>query len=294
MKRSRAWCAVLVGAALGSGALPLAAQERAVGGIGITVWTDANYRGESATFRGNVADLSAYRLSGKISSLRIAAGEYWEACEETNYGGRCQVYSGTESNLKGSSWNDRINSLRRVNYSGGGVAPPTPPSATARVILYSQPNYQGQRIAFAQSVADLASSHFSNRARSARVIGTWQLCEATQFLTCKMVNSDQPNLARMGLSAKVSSLRPASDGSVEVPIAPRLVLYGGLSMNGLSREYTSGTSNTSVPRARSAAVRGTWLVCAQPNFRPPCKEISSDMPDLLASGLPTILSARPK
>ena len=91
-KASRlAACALLVAGALWPD--PAAAQSaRQVGGVGITVFRDENYRGRNATFLRNVPDLDAYELNDRISSLRVGPGEYWEACEHPKYRGRCQVF----------------------------------------------------------------------------------------------------------------------------------------------------------------------------------------------------------
>jgi hypothetical protein len=112
--------------------LPLASQDpaRATGGVGLSVWKDANYRGENATFRNDVADLSRYGLRGSISSLRAGPGELWEVCERVNYGGNCQVFSGSEPNLDRNNWNDRIASVRRVKNGGGGGGDPAFAAAT--------------------------------------------------------------------------------------------------------------------------------------------------------------------
>lgn len=61
------------------------AQEREMGGVGITVFADRNFRGESATFREDVPDLRPFGLNDKISSLRIGPGEQWEVCERPEY-----------------------------------------------------------------------------------------------------------------------------------------------------------------------------------------------------------------
>ena len=46
-----------------------------MGGVGITVFTDMNFRGKSATFRQDVSDLSRFDLNDKISSLKVAPGD---------------------------------------------------------------------------------------------------------------------------------------------------------------------------------------------------------------------------
>ena len=67
------------------------AQERQMGGVGITVFVDQNFRGKSATFRQDVPNLDLIGLNDKVSSLRVGRGERWEICEHADYQGRCVV-----------------------------------------------------------------------------------------------------------------------------------------------------------------------------------------------------------
>lgn len=110
-----------------------AAQQRDIGGIGITVFEDRNFRGENATFLQDTPTLGSFRLDNRISSLRVGPGEMWEACEEAYFRGRCQVFSGTESDLGRVRWDNRISSLRRVQ-GGGGYQPPRPPMGSSAVL----------------------------------------------------------------------------------------------------------------------------------------------------------------
>src|SRR5215218_10724436 len=75
-------------------------QPRQIGGVGITVYDDIGFRGDNATFRNDEPDLGSARFGGKISSLRVAEGELWEGCAGTNYRPPCQVFSGSESDLR--------------------------------------------------------------------------------------------------------------------------------------------------------------------------------------------------
>lgn len=81
------------------------------GNTSITVYRDANYRGQSMTFRQEVPNLRNSGLNDAISSMRLGRGS-WEVCEDANYRGRCQVIDGDVSNLGRTGWNDRISSLR--------------------------------------------------------------------------------------------------------------------------------------------------------------------------------------
>lgn len=87
------------------------------GNTSITVYRDANYRGQSMTFRQEVPNLRNSGLNDAISSMRLGRGS-WEVCEDANYRGRCQVVSGDVSNLGRTGMNDRISSLRPARRGG--------------------------------------------------------------------------------------------------------------------------------------------------------------------------------
>ena len=77
----------------------------------ITVYRDANFRGQSMTFREEIPNLRNSGMNDAISSMRLGRGA-WEVCEDANYRGRCQIIDGDVSNLGRTGWNDRISSLR--------------------------------------------------------------------------------------------------------------------------------------------------------------------------------------
>ena len=77
----------------------------------ITVYRDANYRGQSMSFRQEMPNLRNSGMNDAISSMRLGRGA-WEVCEDANYRGRCQIIDGDVSNLGRTGWNDRISSLR--------------------------------------------------------------------------------------------------------------------------------------------------------------------------------------
>lgn len=98
----------------GSSVLCVAQVERQMGGIGITVFQDRNFRGRTLTFQRDIPNLRSYNMDRRISSLRIGPGEQWEVCASPNFRGGCVVVSGEESDLRRNGWNDRIASVRRV------------------------------------------------------------------------------------------------------------------------------------------------------------------------------------
>ena len=87
------------------------------GNTSITVYRDANYRGQSMTFREEIPNLRNSGLNDAISSMRLGRGS-WEVCEDANYRGRCQIISSDVRDLGRSGLNDRISSLRPARRGG--------------------------------------------------------------------------------------------------------------------------------------------------------------------------------
>ena len=87
------------------------------GNTSITVYRDANYRGQSMTFREEIPNLRNSGLNDAISSMRLGRGN-WEVCEDANYRGRCQIITSDVRDLGRSGLNDRISSLRPARRGG--------------------------------------------------------------------------------------------------------------------------------------------------------------------------------
>jgi hypothetical protein len=285
------------------------AQERQMGGVGITVYTDSNFRGKSATFREDVTDLSRHGINDRISSLRVASGEQWEVCVDSYYQGRCVVVSGDEPELSRNSWSDVISSMRRVG-SGGARPParPRPPSQSDwYVVLYDQPNYRGTPTNYNGQVLDLGSS----RARSVTIgRGVWELCEGSSFSgRCVTLDRSVPDLRTHGLSNRVSSLRPIGSGGGGGPTTrptPRppqaqsdwyIVLYDQPSYRGNPMNYKGPVSDLSGFNRRAQSVtigKGVWELCEEPNFSGRCVTLDTSVPDLRSHDLSRrVSSVRP-
>lgn len=92
------------------------------GGPGITVFEDRNFRGDTATYRGNISNLPS-RFNNRISSVRVGDDEQWQVCDQPNYRGQCITISGEEGDLGRNDWDNRISSMRRLGGGGGGGWP---------------------------------------------------------------------------------------------------------------------------------------------------------------------------
>lgn len=288
-------------ALLGAAVTPVHAQrDREMGGIGLTVWSDSNYRGSNHTFRDDNPDLRSIGMTDRISSLRAGGGEVWEVCSEPRYAGRCQVFSGDEPDLQRRGWNDIISSVRRVRQGGRGGGFPGRPTTLE---LYAGIDYSGQRVAMTGATSDFRRIDFNDRAMSLRVPRNqpWEICVHNNFDDCRVVTEDVPDLSRLGISRMLSSARPRSGrgggGGIFPGVKPRLVLYDrtGYSGRSLTIEDSRSTLSFFGNQAGSAQVVGRWELCDEPGFNGRCVTVSSDVRDLARLGLrDRVSSVRPR
>ncbi|HEV7228627.1 beta/gamma crystallin-related protein [Brevundimonas sp.] len=81
------------------------------------VYTDANWRGASTRFDGEVPNLASSGFNDRISSMQLRGR--WEICTDAYFRGSCQVVDGDVRNLGNTGFNDRISSMRPVRGGGG-------------------------------------------------------------------------------------------------------------------------------------------------------------------------------
>lgn len=97
--------------------------DRPVGGWGpgggwgggqhsITIYRDADYRGQSLSFRDEVRDLRRSGMNDATSSIRLRGS--WEVCVDADFRGRCEIVHNDVRDLRNSGINDRISSMRPV------------------------------------------------------------------------------------------------------------------------------------------------------------------------------------
>jgi beta/gamma crystallin len=279
---------LIVLAATAAGTIGLIhAQERQMGGVGITVFADPNFRGRSATYQQDVPDLEPLGLNDKTSSVRVGPGEQWELCEHSNYQGRCVVVSGDEPDLRRNSWNDLISSFRKV---GGGRGRPWPPTqSNTSIVLFDRANYQGNPASVDGPTPDLF--RFNASAQSVMIgRGSWQLCEGINFTgRCVLLNTSVPDLRAYNLLNRVHSLRPIGSGGLPPPPPTNedwyIVLYDQLSYRGKPTDYRHEEPNLNA-RVQSVLIgRGVWELCDGRNFTGQCVTLRANAPDLRAYNL---------
>jgi hypothetical protein len=83
--------------------------------------------------------------------------------------------------------------------------------AGAQVTFYSGEGFHGRSLTVDRPMRDLDRTDFNDRASSAVVQnGRWQVCEDAHFAgRCMILRpGEYPSLARMGMSNRISSVRP--------------------------------------------------------------------------------------
>lgn len=158
---------------------------RVFGRVRVVVWADKQFRGASDEFDRDVPDLRLRVMDGRrdwndrIDSFRVLGpgrgrGGFFgnvgrddrdnrpsrdRICvyEDVNYGGRSQCWDADEEerNLQGRGWNDRISSIRVFGR--------------ARVEVYRDANYRGQRLRIDRDAPDLGAINWSDQISSFQV-----------------------------------------------------------------------------------------------------------------------------
>lgn len=276
------------------------AQGGQMGGIGLTVFADADYKGRNATFRNDTPDLAPYGMDDRISSLRVGPGEVWEVCELPNYQGRCQIFSGADTALRSSGWSDIISSARLVR-DGNMSALPMPPPVVATLELFADDRFRGERRVLTGEVPDLGRLDFDDRAASIRLgrSQAWEVCLDRNYRGCRVVDTDWSELSELDLKRRISSLRPYRRGGVAPPVAEgRIVLFDDRNFKGraLPVDRAQPVLSGFQDKAESVQVTsGLWEICERAGFGGRCAMVSSNVTDLGALGLRNrVKSVRPR
>jgi beta/gamma crystallin len=83
-------------------------------------------------------------------------------------------------------------------------------SANGSLVLYSEDEYQGTAAPFEAEQANLSGAGWNNQAESLSIRegDVWEVCAETDFKDCKRIDSNIPDLGKLGLNKKISSIRP--------------------------------------------------------------------------------------
>jgi hypothetical protein len=253
------------------------AQGREMGGVGITVFKERNFRGDTATYTSDVPNLDGTGFNDEVSSIRVGPGERWQICRDANYQGRCVVVSGEENDLRRNSWNDVISSMRRI--SGGW----NPPDQNDYIVLFTDYNYRGEPSNYSGP-----APYLDRRARSITIgRGTWQLCEGTNYTgRCITLSQSSANLNSLGFANRIASARPAGSIPTQPPITqrPYIVLFSQTNYRGTPTNYNSERSNISKSTGSITIGQGVWEVCSGRNFTGRCETLSQSTSNFATFG----------
>lgn len=186
--------------------------------------------------------------------------------------------------------------------------------AAADVVFYERESFEGRSFTTAREVRNLERRGFDDRASSAEVrSGRWEVCDGERFRgNCMVLRAGKyPSLSAMGLSDRVSSVRPVSsnariDDSRYAPAAPPqrsaasplITFYDNEGFQG--RAFNTGRQVVNMERAgfndraSSVVVIGDrWEVCESSQFRGKCTVLRQGRyPSLTATGLNRVSSVR--
>jgi len=195
-------------------------------GSGVTVFTNPNFGGRSASVNGDIADFRQYNMNDQITSIQIPNGETWEICQDIDFGNQCTTVSGNIADLRGMGWNDRISSMRRVSgsryrnnrgYNDGrnndgrnndgryndSVGTSGSYANQRGLVFFDRPNFRGGTTL----VTNNGSTGNVPRAGSVQVRGggAWRVCDNQG--DCATIDRDVNDMRELGLNGRVTSVR---------------------------------------------------------------------------------------
>ena len=242
MHRTTAVAVGLVVVILFIGATAAAAAE-------IQVCEHKNYGGRCVTLLHGVNDLREWGMAGIISSFRVQSGT-WRLCTGTDLHGSCQDFTRSVPDLSGNRLQDAVVSLRPVRTGSG--------ASGMAIVVYTAPNYRGRSLVFSDDAVDLRQQGLNDRIASVRVLGgRWQICADINYVGCRSVTADIPDLGAIGWGSRISSIREGERWWGE----------SGGRQGGTGGGYPSGGYGTGGGRGGYQAEVPTVVLFAEPNFR---------------------------
>jgi Beta/Gamma crystallin len=150
----------------------------------ITFYQDDNYRGRQFTADRPVPNFARDGFNDRVHSAVVHEGR-WEICVDADFAGSCGVLApGAYPNL--GAYAGRISSVRPVDgrYSGnpGNRNDDRGRGRDARATLYEGLNLTGRSYSLNESMPNLGTTGFNDRASSLRVeSGYWIFCSDSEF-----------------------------------------------------------------------------------------------------------------
>jgi hypothetical protein len=254
----------------------------------IELYGQPGFRGRTLKLDRDAATMQGTGFDDRASSVVVTDGT-WQLCSDPNYQGTCRVFARGRYADLGYGMAKQVSSARLVRryrdapsvLSGGVEAPDSvSPDGTAKVILFSEPNFRGESLAISGVQGSLERAGFDNEAESMVVeSGRWTMCTEAYFRgDCKVVGPGRyRNLRDAGLGRSLSSIRPASADAAAAPARATsdIELFGNANFEGVAFGSTRDVSNlgptTYNDKVSSVIVHaGRWELCSDGEYAGRC------------------------
>lgn len=188
----------------------------------LTLYARDNFNGKRLRAHDTIANLANSGFNDRATSVVVRDG-VWQLCDDAYFRGRCvTLQPGRYRSLREIGLNNRISSAREIGDwgqpprpgPGGGGGPGGGWGGGSRAVLYSNPDFHGERfVVDGNLLPDLANTGFNDRAQSLRVErGYWIFCSDAGFQgTCRTFGPGSYPSLGWGLDNKVSSGRRISN-----------------------------------------------------------------------------------
>ncbi len=185
----------------------------------VEVYTNPDFTGQAMTVDGDIDSLRNTGFNDRIQSMRVFGGN-WEACEDRDYRGACQVFGPGDYRRLPPQLDRSISSMRRLaaEPSWSGLSPTgqnfvvmDEGAGRSRhpVWLYEHGNFRGRTLRATGEISDLSSTGMNDVTSSIFVsVGTWQFCEHANYGgRCFTLGPGQYPEMPVGMNDTISSFR---------------------------------------------------------------------------------------
>ncbi|WP_269714651.1 beta/gamma crystallin-related protein [Caulobacter sp. NIBR2454] len=161
-----------------------------------------------------------------------------------------------------------------------------PKKEERRLILFDGEHYTGHAVVIRTAESNLTRLKMNDRAKSARIVGQWRLCEDSRLRgKCEIVSADIPDLAAAGLPAVSSAAFVRGSGQPRpAKVAPVLTFYSAPDFQGevlaLNRKAGRLAKQDFNDKAMSARAVGLWRVCEDDNYGGRCQTVEGEIRNL--------------
>ncbi|MDI3465263.1 MAG: VCBS repeat-containing protein [Nitrospira sp.] len=278
----------------------------------VSFYTNADFLGSCVTR--DVGDYPTGDSIGlpndSISSIRVGVGAQVLACADENFGGRCEVITGSPANLATTAvGNDQITSARVQPI---GAPPPCMPGPQT-IAVYVDANFAGLcRLLPVGDFPTATSTGLPNDSISSIRVGPGaeiHVCEHEFYSgTCSLLTSDTSFLGNTAVgNDRITSARVRIQGESLCPTGDsQATFFGDWKFNGprsslnvgqFPTATSTGLANDSISSFRLGR-NVEVVVCRDENFGGTCQTFTQDIADMTAQAVGndqiTSITVRPR